>query len=76
MKITKVTGHGLQHEGRPVMRDGCCTEHDFGMHNQRNMYDQYGHGLCACGAVSPCEDTTAARQRWHRHHKTSILAGT
>lgn len=66
----RVPGHGLQHEGRPVLREGCCGVKDT--HNRRNVYDALGHGLCSCGQASPCEDTTAARQRWHRQHKSDV----
>jgi hypothetical protein len=65
--MTRVSGHGLLHEGRPVLVAGCCGTP--GNHGVRNTYDAMGHGMCVCGATSPCEDTTAARQRWHRQHK-------
>lgn len=61
----RVPGHGLLHEGRPVLATGCCGTPDN--HGRRNHYDKIGHGICSCGALSPCQDTTAARQRWHRH---------
>jgi hypothetical protein len=66
----RVAGHGLQHEGRPVLVAGCCGV-DL-THGLRNHYDQMGHGICACGETSPCEATTAARQRWHREHKEAV----
>jgi hypothetical protein len=69
----RVSGHGLLHEGRPVLVAGCCGSLDN--HCQRNHYDKIGHGICSCAALSPCEDTTAARQRWHRKHKAEVLTG-
>jgi hypothetical protein len=72
--VTVVRGHGLQHEGQPVLAADCCgtTSND----RRRNSYDALGHGLCSCGEMSPCEDTTAARQRWHRLHKADVLERT
>jgi len=72
--VTVVRGHGLQHEGRPVLVLNCCGMEDT--HLKRNLYDQVGHGLCACGVVSGHRDTTAARQQWHRLHKADVLERT
>lgn len=68
----RVSGHGLQHEGRPVMSRDCCGVPSS--HQKRNTYDQHGHALCACGAMSEHMLTTAERQRWHRAHKDEIVA--
>ena len=65
---TRKAGHGLRHEGRPVLVAGCCGADRSADDRTRNPYDQIGHVLCECGSVSPCESTTAARQRWHRQH--------
>jgi hypothetical protein len=68
-----VPGHGLQHEGRPVLKTGCCGEDDT--HVQRNYYDQHGHGECLCGELSDHEVSTNARKAWHRVHKDNIRLG-
>lgn len=64
----RVVGHALQYKGRPVLLWTCC-----GSDGQRNYYHQIGHGLCSCREMSPCLDTTAERQRWHRAHKALTI---
>lgn len=70
----RVLGHGLLHEGRPVLDQECCGLAGR-THGDRNHYDQHGHGHCSCGAMSDHEITTAARQRWHREHKAAVANG-
>ena len=72
MTTLRVPGHGLQHEGRPVLLQGCCGYPDGANHRQRNAYDQHGHALCSCGETSEHHLTSADRQRWHRAHKTEV----
>ena len=69
---TRVAGHGLLYEGRPVLVADCCGT--IGNHCKRNYYDAMGHGICSCGELSLCESTHAARQRWHRLHKSEVRA--
>lgn len=57
----RVKGHTLPFEGRvrSVYRYGSGP----------------GHGRCSCGAASAdMLPSTAARQRWHRQHKSDVLA--
>lgn len=68
--MSVVPGHGLLHEGLPVLRMGCCGDPDT--HGVRNHYDKHGHGRCACGAMGDHETTNAARQKWHREHKAEV----
>lgn len=56
-----------------MLAQDCCAL-GGATHGIRNLYDQHGHGHCSCGAMSPHEYTTAARQRWHREHKTEVSA--
>ena len=67
--MTRLRGHGLLHEGRPVLARFCCGLADGSNHGDRNRYDRQGHGACSCGSMSGHEESSAARQRWHREHK-------
>lgn len=42
---TRVAGHGLLHEGRPVVTADCCGYMGGSNHGQRNHYDRHGHGI-------------------------------
>ncbi len=55
-----------------MLAAGCCGLPSRSNHGARNRYDQQGHGICSCGAMSGHESTTAARQRWHREHKAEV----
>ena len=63
---TLVTGHTLLFEGAP-----------FDARGQRcplNM--RVGYGKCSCGELGPTlEESTKARQRWHKEHKDLIREG-
>lgn len=69
---TLLPGHGLRREGKPVLLAGCCGLASGSNDRHPNEYDRIGHGLCDCGATSPCLDSNAARQRWHRQHKIDV----
>lgn len=67
---TRLAGHSLIGEGRPLLLNGCCgTELT---HGTRNQYDRIGHGHCTCGEFGPCETTNRARQVWHMDHKNQV----
>ncbi len=71
---TRVAGHALRHEGRPVLSDECgCGTPETDLQCKYYSFVK-GHGLCSCGGLSPCESTHVARQRWHRQHKTDITS--
>lgn len=57
----RVSGHGLQREGR--------AHDDAGNYTGAKM----GRALCECGELSPSVLTTAKRQRWHVWHKGQVL---
>lgn len=58
--MPRVSGHGLQREGRA---------HDI---LGRYTGEQVGHAICECGAISDELETTAARQRWSVNHKQEM----
>jgi hypothetical protein len=63
--VAPVPGHGLQREG--------AAFDDRGQFYGRHRRD--GYGFCACGAHSLMSlDSNAKRQRWHRAHKSAVLA--
>lgn len=59
----RVPGHTLPHEGRIL---GSWT-----------WSSGPGRGVCSCGEESPeVLPSTAARQRWHREHKETVVEFT
>ena len=57
-----VKGHGLRHEGAA--------------HDESGSYmggGSVGYGFCACGVRSTLLESTAARKRWHRAHKSVVV---
>jgi hypothetical protein len=64
----RVSGHGLQREGRAHDEAGRYIGTSYG------PGEPLGYGLCECGAMSPPLDSTAARRRWHVGHKDEVLA--
>lgn len=57
-------GHGLLREGRA--------------HDSTGRYTGWrvGHGVCACGLISPTFVSTKVRQRWHVIHKQEVASAT
>ena len=57
-----VKGHGLRHEGASHDEEG------------NYLWPQWkaGYGFCSCGVRSALLESTAARKRWHRAHKSVI----
>jgi hypothetical protein len=56
----RVSGHGLQREGRAFDEAGNYTGQPT------------GYGRCECGEMSVLLDSTSARQRWHIQHKQEV----
>ena len=53
---TLLRGHALRHEGRVI---GTIA-----------MHNGVGIAYCSCGSHSPVMESTSARKRWHKQHKT------
>jgi hypothetical protein len=71
--MKRVAGHTLRFEGDSHHQPGCarCSALFPGGRTR----DNHGHGKCSCGEYGPCDDTNAARKRWHRQHKIAVLDG-
>jgi len=57
-----VKGHGLLREGDA--------------HDESGSYmggSSAGYGFCSCGVRSALLESTAARKRWHRAHKSVVV---
>jgi hypothetical protein len=66
MASTRLTGHALQHEGKPYGAGHLVK--------WRRVYgSSTGVALCECGQTSPVLESDAARKRWHRDvHKPAV----
>lgn len=78
---TRLAGHSLAAEGRPVVGFDGDWPDDFACHwwfaspGSRGVYVRRGpegRALCECGEWSPELPSTAARKRWHREHKDEV----
>ena len=58
-----VKGHGLRHKGASHDEEG------------NYLWPQWkaGYGFCSCGVRSALLESTAARKRWHRAHKSVVV---
>ena len=69
MSNTSASAHTLLHAGQPILKDGCCGNTET--HLSRNTYDKFGHSLCKCGWLGPCQSSTSDRKNDHRQHRTA-----
>ena len=65
-----VKGHGLCHEGAAHDENGSY----LGRYMNRigGGVSVNGYGFCSCGVRSALLESTAARKRWHRAHKSVV----
>jgi hypothetical protein len=66
MASTRLTGHALQHEGKPFAPGETSPW-------LRVYGSSTGVALCECGQTSPVLESDGARKRWHRDvHKPAV----
>jgi len=64
--------HSLVSEGYPFDENSNPISHPIGVRATTGV----GRGLCNCGMLSDVLSSTAARKRWHREHKKTMLEQT
>jgi hypothetical protein len=70
--VKVIPGHGLINEGV-----GYEPGHSAEKYLRRYWtmpHDVNGVAVCRCGMTSPPLPSNAARKRWHKDHKASLLA--
>ena len=76
-----LSGHGLLARGEAYLavdcyKQRCSTNLHATVHQQNgatNSVAGIGHGVCACGTLSPHLHSYRARRRWHRQHKARVV---
>ena len=66
-------GHGILNEGAAFIVPN-CDHARCGVYREARRFawqgvSGSGHGLCACGAISPHLESGNQRKAWHREHK-------
>lgn len=72
-KATRLTGHGLAHEGWAYTSRG--PRRGSGTRAPVENAAGPGMALCECGTFSPMLPNRARRKAWHADHKDDIRAG-